>query len=327
MSKTPVLVMVVTTVLLLMLACSSESGSDTSEELGSTGGTGTGGSAPTTGGTAAATGGAAASTGGMATGGMATGGIATGGTATGGIATGGTATGGIATGATGGIVTGGAAMGGSGNPDCNPESLPATTIYMIGDSTMSNKDIPNDKNERGWGQMLGQFFDESKATVANHARNGRSSRSFIDEGLWDEVEERLSTDDWLVIQFGHNDAKSDDRHTDPFTTYAANIRRFALAALDKGAHPIVCTSIMRGGDPDSHGDYPEAAIGVAQEMNVPLVDLETHTKEYVLSLADETEFYIERGNSHTNEAGALKVCELFVNDIQEQNLPLSCYLK
>ena len=60
------------------------------------------------------------------------------------------------------------------------------TIFMVGDSTMANKDVSGDKQERGWGMMLMDYFDDD-IVVDNHAVNGRSSKSFIDEGRWDEV--------------------------------------------------------------------------------------------------------------------------------------------
>ena len=79
------------------------------------------------------------------------------------------------------------------------------TLYLIGDSTMADKPIIENP-ERGWGQMLPMFID-SEVTVRNHARNGRSTKSFIDEGRWDKVLNELKAGDHVLIQFGHNDAK------------------------------------------------------------------------------------------------------------------------
>jgi pectinesterase len=87
-------------------------------------------------------------------------------------------------------------------------------VFMIGDSTMADKD-PKAAPETGWGQALQSFFKET-VKVANHARNGRSSKSFIDEGLWGKVLQDMQPGDYAVIQFGHNDQKSDEAcHTDP----------------------------------------------------------------------------------------------------------------
>lgn len=78
------------------------------------------------------------------------------------------------------------------------------TIYMIGDSTMSNKPLEGNNQERGWGHVLGSFFTED-VRVENHAMNGRSSKSFIDEGRWKTVVNKIRPGDYVFIQFGHND--------------------------------------------------------------------------------------------------------------------------
>ena len=88
------------------------------------------------------------------------------------------------------------------------KSLP--TIYMIGDSTMANKVLDGGNPERGWGQMLPGCLSE-EIRVDNHAVNGRSSKSFIDEGRWDTVLALLQPGDYLFIQFGHNDEKADPK--------------------------------------------------------------------------------------------------------------------
>ena len=88
-------------------------------------------------------------------------------------------------------------------------------IFMIGDSTMANKDISGGGLERGWGMMLKNFFTDD-VIIDNHAKNGRSSKSFISEGLWRKVCEQIKPGDYVFIQFGHNDEKQDTaRHTEP----------------------------------------------------------------------------------------------------------------
>ena len=91
----------------------------------------------------------------------------------------------------------------------------AFTIYLIGDSTMANKDIEKEGRERGWGMALQGFFAE-EVYIDNRALNGRSTKSFIEEGHWQKVLNDLKPGDYLVIQFGHNDEKGkigDKRHT------------------------------------------------------------------------------------------------------------------
>ena len=124
------------------------------------------------------------------------------------------------------------------------KSLP--TIYMIGDSTMANKVLDGGNPERGWGQVLPGFLSE-EIRVDNHAVNGRSSKSFIDEGRWEKVLSLLKPGDYLFIQFGHNDEKADPkRHTDANGgSFDENLRRFVTEARAKGAIPVLFNSIVR----------------------------------------------------------------------------------
>ena len=174
------------------------------------------------------------------------------------------------------------------------------TVFMIGDSTMANKDTTGGKQERGWGMMLQQYF-KSGVVVDNHAVNGRSSKSFIDEGRWDVVLSKMKPGDYVIIQFGHNDEKpAADRHTDPGTTFDANLRRFVLESRARGGIPILCNAVVRrnfyrqvdssvddeslrnttyedekvNSDTliDTHGAYLLSPRNVALELDVPFID-------------------------------------------------------
>lgn len=172
------------------------------------------------------------------------------------------------------------------------------TIFMIGDSTMANKDISGGKMERGWGMMLKNFFTED-VIVDNHALNGRSSKSFINEGHWQKVVEKIKPGDYVFIQFGHNDEKDDPkRHTDPGTTFDENLRKFVKETRMRGGIPVLFNSVVRRiftnsktavadddtrsnssadlveGDTlvDTHGDYLLSPRNVARELDVPFVD-------------------------------------------------------
>jgi len=92
------------------------------------------------------------------------------------------------------------------NAEENPADSPPT-LYVAGDSTASNG------AENGWGSHLQKFFDPEQLSVINRARGGRSSRTFVTEGLWDGILENLRAGDTVIIQFGHNDAGAinDDR--------------------------------------------------------------------------------------------------------------------
>lgn len=219
------------------------------------------------------------------------------------------------------------------------------TIYTIGDSTMANKK-PEVYPETGWCQVLNQYFDES-VTVKNHAVNGRSSKSFIDEGRWLTVLDSLKPGDFVFIQFGHNDQKDYDstRYTTPFGTYTANLEVFVTETRQKGATPILFTSIVRRkfGDngllTDTHGDYPLATRQVAKKLNVPLIDLQKLTVDWVNSLGDELsktmflwtdpdEKFPEgrKDDTHLSEVGARQVAKLAMQSAKEQNLAFSTYI-
>ncbi|MCX6954534.1 MAG: rhamnogalacturonan acetylesterase [Verrucomicrobia bacterium] len=219
-------------------------------------------------------------------------------------------------------------------------------LYMVGDSTMANK--PLDLPERGWGMVLGQFFTDP-AMVQNHAQNGRSTKSFIDEGRWEKVLSELKAGDFVIVQFGHNDEKEDPkRGTDPATTFRENLRRYIRETRARGASPILATPVARrkfdaaGKLVPTHGKYPEAVRAVAAEEKVPLLELETATSQWLQAEGDEPTkkyfMWIEAGkyakipegrkdDTHFVEAGATKVAALAVAQMRELKLPLVKWLK
>lgn len=134
------------------------------------------------------------------------------------------------------------------------------TIFMIGDSTMANKVLTGGNPERGWGQMLPGYLSED-IRVENHAVNGRSSKSFIDEGRWDVVISQVKKGDYVFIQFGHNDEKADPkRYTEPGGTFDANLKRFAEETLAKGATPVLFNSIVRRVFGEAGGEAVKHAV-------------------------------------------------------------------
>jgi lysophospholipase L1-like esterase len=220
-------------------------------------------------------------------------------------------------------------------------------IFMIGDSTMAEKD-PKAEPERGWGQAL-QFFFNDTVKVSNHAVNGRSSKSFIDEGRWQVVLDSLQSGDYVIIQFGHNDQKPDvARHTDPYTTYKSNLEKYVNETRAKGAFPILCTSIVRrkfdekGILTNTHGEYPDAVRKTAKKSKVPLLDLQFRTKNLVSELGPEKSktLYLHtapgaypnrpdgvQDDTHLNTEGATAVARMAVEEMKALKLSIADLLK
>ena len=193
-----------------------------------------------------------------------------------------------------------------------------TTIFVIGDSTAANKDLSKGKTERGWAQMLQMYFDSTMIRVDNHAVNGRSSKSFINEGRWDRVVSLIKPGDYVIIQFGHNDEKPKaDRHTDPGSTFDYNLAKFVRETRERGGIPVLMNCVVRRnffvnapendddeklrtqtfkdgvkmveGDSliDTHGLYRVAPRDVAQRMNCYFVDANKITHDLEQGLGTE----------------------------------------
>ena len=193
-----------------------------------------------------------------------------------------------------------------------------TTIFIIGDSTAAKKDLSTGSPERGWGMALQCYFDSAYIRVDNHAVNGRSSKSFIDEGRWDKVLSAMKPGDYVIIQFGHNDEKpAVERHTDPGSTFDYNLAKFVRETRERGGIPILMNPVVRRnfaqkplkndddeklrnttfadgsklveGDSliDTHGLYKVAPRDVARRMNCHFIDANQITHDLEQSLGVE----------------------------------------
>ncbi|WP_157960387.1 rhamnogalacturonan acetylesterase [Marinimicrobium alkaliphilum] len=223
------------------------------------------------------------------------------------------------------------------------------TLYLVGDSTMAEQ--PEEKHpEWGWGQALPPLLEEGIA-LENHARNGRSTKSFVDEGRWATVRDRLQPGDFVVIGFGHNDQKSEDpnRYAEAQTDYRDYLNRFIDEATERGAEVILVTSIVRrrfddeGQPVATLGDYPDAVRAVAAERAVALVDLNAFTRQLLVEAGPEMSRHIymhahpgqydnlppegKQDDTHLQVRGAEVVAKLFVAEVQNQDLPLARWLK
>ncbi|HVT71723.1 MAG TPA: rhamnogalacturonan acetylesterase, partial [Lacunisphaera sp.] len=228
--------------------------------------------------------------------------------------------------------------------DAGWHPAPPPTIHLAGDSTMADKpDL--DYPERGWGQAFRELVRPPWRLV-NHAANGRSTKSFRDEGRWDRLLQQLKADDWVIIEFGHNDEKKEDpaRYADPATAYPANLRRFVADVRAHGAHPVLATPVVRrdwradGSFGDTHGAYLAAVRAVAAAEKVPLLDLESLTRKLETELGVEgskrlhmifapgADPHFPAGhadNTHYVESGARAVAQLAARELARLGLPFT----
>lgn len=223
------------------------------------------------------------------------------------------------------------------------------TFFMVGDSTMADKPYSGSNPEKGWGQVFPLYFKEG-IRFENHAKNGRSTKSFRDEGRWKKVMKRIKSGDYVIIEFGHNDEKTSakDRYAAADTDYRDNLIRYANEVLEKGGKPILATPISRrsfdehGRLMDTHGRYSEVVREVAAEMKVPLFDLHAKTVEVIKQFGVEKskELFLHyrpgdysqfpegrEDDTHLSPTGAFKVSDLAVEELKRELPELKKYLK
>jgi lysophospholipase L1-like esterase len=226
-------------------------------------------------------------------------------------------------------------------------SAPAQlTVYLAGDSTCAIK-AADKRPETGWGEMLPQFFDPAKVKIVNEAQNGRSTKSFIDEGRWQKIVDSLQKGDYVFIQFGHNDEKKDKPavYASP-DDYKANLVKFIRETRSKGATPVLMTPVSRRKFENdilvkTHGEYPDAVKTVARKQGAALIDMESKSaavlnrygvegsKELFLQLRPGENPNYPKGvedNTHFRPKGADEMAKLAVEGIRETRIKLSKYL-
>lgn len=161
-------------------------------------------------------------------------------------------------------------------------------IFWAGDSTVTQNDYRT-YPQSGIGQGI-RLYIRKEIEIKNHAVNGRSTKSFIDESRLAPIYDEITEDDFLFIQFGHNDEKVQDpsRYTDPDGEFCVNLGKYAAAARNKGAHPVLITPLYRrtfleDGSlfQEEHLDYQKAMIKTAGELNIPCIDLCTASKSLI----------------------------------------------
>ena len=212
------------------------------------------------------------------------------------------------------------------------------TIHLMGDSTMADKDISGLNPERGWGMVFENFVDE-RVRVINYAKNGRSCKTAIAEGIWDNVKANMRPGDYLFIEFGHNDQKPKGKGYAPaWTEWQDYLRLFIDTAREMGVTPVLLTPVARrhfdeDGQliEDTHGEYPASMRAVAAERGVTLIDMEQATIAWLKEAGDEASrpyfMWIEPGvcpakpqglqdNTHSTPLGARRNCEIVSDSIR-----------
>ena len=206
------------------------------------------------------------------------------------------------------------------------------TVFYIGDSTVTYNRIDS-WPQQGMSNALGLFLKEGVA-LSPHGLNGRSTKSYLDEGAFRAVEEAMAPGDVLLIQFGHNDEKADPaRHTDPQTGYKDNLTYFIRRAREKGAFPVLITSIARrlfdeAGSflPGSHGAYPQAVRELGETLDVPVADLTAITENYLAQVGDHPSkgwFMWPKDNTHLKYDGAVIMADFLAGELKRFGPPFS----
>lgn len=219
---------------------------------------------------------------------------------------------------------------------------PKIKLWLIGDSTIAIKE-KKAYPETGWGMPFANFWD-STITIENRAKNGRSSKSFMAENLWQPVLDNLKEGDYVFIQFGHNDeaVSKAERYSTP-DTFKMNLTRYVKETRARKAIPILITPVSRrkfngdGNVVETHV-YSPLVRKIATELNVPLIDLDKKSMELYQQFGVENSkllfLQLKPGahpnypegvedNTHFNELGARLIAQLVLKEIKELKLQLA----
>src|SRR6187401_3813930 len=216
------------------------------------------------------------------------------------------------------------------------------TIWLCGDSTMSIKE-KKAYPETGWGIPFVYFWD-STVTVENLAKNGRSTSSFRNEGLWQIVLDKATEGDYVFIQFGHNDEVPTKKTYTTEVEFKNNLKRYVAEARGKKTTPILLTPMARrkfdlnGKIEGTHDVYSQIVRDVAKEEKVVLFDMDKITQLLYQQVGVENSKLLfmqlkpnehpnypdgKEDNTHFNELGARLVAQLVLGEIKKQIPELS----
>jgi lysophospholipase L1-like esterase len=205
-------------------------------------------------------------------------------------------------------------------------------VWLIGDSTMCNYE-PSRSPLTGWGMPFMIFFD-STVTIDNRARGGRSTRTFISENRWRLVADSISEGDYVFMQFGHNDEAKEEKYKDRYTPvpdYKINLIKFITETRAKKGFPVLVTPVTRmrfdkqGNIEETQKEYSAAVWQVGKEYNMPVIDLDTKSRELLQDFGPENSKLLfmqldslehpnypagQKDNTHFNDYGARMMAQL-----------------
>ncbi len=236
-------------------------------------------------------------------------------------------------------------------PTTNTVQHPA--LFLVGDSIMKTGTGNGEQGPWGWGSEIGALFDPAKLHLYNEGHGGRSSRSFIEEGLWTNVLDRIQSGDFVIVQFGHNDSVNSKNHPDRATitgggedtiqvgiatnktivhSYGWYIRQYVHDAKAKGATVIICSPVPRNTWADGKikrgfDGYAQWAADAAKASGAFFLDLNTLAANRYDALGQEkaaTYFY---DYQHTKKIGARLNAECVTEGIKQlKDCPLAKFL-
>lgn len=230
-------------------------------------------------------------------------------------------------------------------------------LYIIGDSTVKNGSGTGQQGLWGWGSFIADYFDTTRIGVENHAIGGRSSRTFISEGRWGRIIERLKPGDFVIMQFGHNDAGPLDdtarargtirgigndsaaiynpirKINEVVYTYGHYMRRYVDEAKSKGAIPIICSPVPRDNFRDgkvvrSDSTYAGWAQAVAQSNGALYIPLNALVADKYDALgAEKVHAFFPVDRTHPDKVGSELTASIVIDAVRNLDCNLKNYLK
>ncbi|WP_316739141.1 rhamnogalacturonan acetylesterase [Pedobacter aquatilis] len=218
-------------------------------------------------------------------------------------------------------------------------------VYLVGDSTVCSYGTER-APLTGWGMPFANYFNSS-VTIKNQAKGGRSTRTFISEGLWKSVYDSLQVGDFVLIQFGHNDEAKQPEYADRYTPvndYKNNLLKLIAETRSRQAIPILITPVSRmnfdknGTALETHTEYSAAMKDVAEKSNTVVIDLDKQSRElyqntgplmtkYIFMTLDSGEHPNYPNGSHDNthfsEYGARLIAEIILKQLTDKHVAIA----